>query len=99
MKSFNNYQFEFRKYQQKQDAKEALKEAKDLEEPTQKTEQMQESIGNEFFPPSEEELKEIIAELKRRLEDESYEEEWVKIHEELMYREKQLKETIKNNEI
>ncbi|MEE3726191.1 hypothetical protein V2H21_12640 [Riemerella anatipestifer] len=31
MKSFNNYQFEFRKYQQKQDAKEALKEAKDLE--------------------------------------------------------------------
>ncbi|MCU7539562.1 hypothetical protein [Riemerella anatipestifer] len=39
---------------------------------------MQESIGNEFFPPTEEELNEIIAELKRRLEDESYEEEWVK---------------------
>ncbi|MBT0527101.1 hypothetical protein JZ949_10140 [Riemerella anatipestifer] len=60
---------------------------------------MQESIGNEFFPPSEEELNEIIAELKRRLEDESYEEEWVKIHEELLFRQRQLKETIKNNEI
>ncbi|MEJ8591496.1 hypothetical protein JSO54_09640 [Riemerella anatipestifer] len=61
---------------------------------------MQESIGNEFFPPTEEELKEIIAELKRRLEDESYEEEWVKIHEELLFRQRQLKETIiKNNAI
>ncbi|AZZ57821.1 hypothetical protein OKE80_10955 [Riemerella anatipestifer] len=60
---------------------------------------MQESIGNEFFPPTEEELNEIIAELKRRLEDESYEEEWVKIHEELLFRQRQLKETIKNNEI
>ncbi|MFX1793029.1 hypothetical protein JZ905_09500 [Riemerella anatipestifer] len=61
---------------------------------------MQESIGNEFFPPSEEELNEIIAELKRRLEDESYEEEWVKIHEELLFRQRQLKETIiKNNAI
>ncbi|MCT6765641.1 hypothetical protein [Riemerella anatipestifer] len=61
---------------------------------------MQESIGNEFFPPSEEELKEIIAELKRRLEDESYEEEWVKIHEELLFRQRQLKELIiKNNVI
>ncbi|MCW0509487.1 hypothetical protein [Riemerella anatipestifer] len=52
---------------------------------------MQESIGNEFFPPTEEELNEIIAELKRRLEDESYEE--------LLFRQRQLKETIKNNEI
>ncbi|MCU7543484.1 hypothetical protein [Riemerella anatipestifer] len=61
---------------------------------------MQESIGNEFFPPTEEELKEIIAELKRRLEDESYEEEWVKIHEELLFRQRQLKEIIiKNNTI
>ncbi|MBO4233879.1 hypothetical protein FO675_06120 [Riemerella anatipestifer] len=61
---------------------------------------MQESIGNEFFPPSEEELKEIIAELKRRLENEEYEEEWVKIHEELLFRQRQLKETIiKNNAI
>ncbi|MDY3544667.1 hypothetical protein PG645_11010 [Riemerella anatipestifer] len=60
---------------------------------------MQESIGNEFFPPTEEELNEIIAELKRRLEDESYEEEWVKIHEELMYREKQLKEPVVHYEM
>lgn len=32
MKTFNNYQFEFREYEQKQDAKNALKRAKELEE-------------------------------------------------------------------
>ncbi|MCT6765640.1 hypothetical protein [Riemerella anatipestifer] len=32
MKTFNNFQFEFRKYQQKQDAKMALRKAKELEE-------------------------------------------------------------------
>lgn len=31
MKTLNNYQFEFRAYERKQAAKEALKEAKDLE--------------------------------------------------------------------
>ncbi|WP_260393891.1 hypothetical protein [Riemerella anatipestifer] len=31
MKTFNNYQFEFRAYERKQAAKEALKKAKDLE--------------------------------------------------------------------
>ncbi|WP_340305591.1 hypothetical protein [Riemerella anatipestifer] len=31
MKSFNNYQFEFRAYERKQAAKEALKKTKDLE--------------------------------------------------------------------
>ncbi|MDR7817108.1 hypothetical protein [Riemerella anatipestifer] len=36
MKSFNNYQFEFRKYQQKQDAKMALRKAKELEEQRKK---------------------------------------------------------------
>ncbi|WP_260393883.1 hypothetical protein [Riemerella anatipestifer] len=39
MKSFNKYQFEFRKYQQKQDAKEALKKAKDLENQRKKQQQ------------------------------------------------------------
>ncbi|MDY3337817.1 hypothetical protein PG279_01330 [Riemerella anatipestifer] len=32
MKTFNNYQFEFRAYERKQAAKEALKKAKELEE-------------------------------------------------------------------
>ena len=40
----------------------------------------------------EKELEEIIKGLKARLEDDSYQEEWVKIHDELMYREKQLRE-------
>lgn len=53
---------------------------------------------NEFFPPTEEELQKIIAGLKARLEDDAYQEEWIKIHDELMFREKQLQELIiKNN--
>ena len=55
-------------------------------------------MTNEFFPPDEKELEEIIRGLKARLEDDAYQEEWVKIHDELMFREKQLKElTITNN--
>lgn len=49
-------------------------------------------MTNEMFPPSEDELKEMIAGLKARLEDDAYQEEWIKIHDELMFREKQLKE-------
>lgn len=55
-------------------------------------------MSTEMFPPDEKELEEIIKGLKARLEDDSYQEEWVKIHDELMFREKQLRElTIKNN--
>ncbi|MDY3547328.1 hypothetical protein PG291_01765 [Riemerella anatipestifer] len=39
MKTFNNFQFEFRKYQQKQDAKMALRKAKELEEHRKKQQQ------------------------------------------------------------
>lgn len=49
-------------------------------------------MTNEMFPPSEDELKEIIAGLKARLEDDAYQEDWIKIHDELLFREKQLKE-------
>lgn len=53
---------------------------------------------NEMFPPTVEELEEIIKALKARLEDDSYQEEWVKIHDELMHREQQLRDlTIINN--
>lgn len=51
---------------------------------------------NEMFPPTVEELEEIIKGLKARLEDDSYQEEWVKIHYELMHRENQLKQLIIN---
>lgn len=55
-------------------------------------------MTNEFFPPDEKELEEIIRVLKARLEDDAYQEEWIKIHDELMFRQKQLQElTIKNN--
>jgi len=55
-------------------------------------------MSTEMFPPTEKELEHIIKGLKARLEDDSYQEEWIKIHDELMYREKQLRElTIKNN--
>lgn len=49
-------------------------------------------MSTEMFPPDEKELEEIIKGLKARLEDDSYQEEWIKIHDELMYREKQLRE-------
>ena len=54
-------------------------------------------MTNEMFPPSIEELEQIIAGLKVRLEDDSYQEEWVNIHDELMHRERQLKQLIIQN--
>lgn len=53
-------------------------------------------MNTEMFPPTVEELEEIIRGLKARLEDDSYQEEWVKIHDELMHRENQLKQLIIN---
>ncbi len=50
-----------------------------------------------MFPPTEKELEDIIAGLKARLEDDSYQEEWVKIHDELMFRENQLRKLIITN--
>ena len=53
---------------------------------------------NEMFPPTIEELEQIIRDLKARLEDDSFQEDGVKIHDELMHREKQLRDlTIINN--
>ena len=52
---------------------------------------------SEMFPPTEKELEEIIAGLKVQLEDDRYQEEWIKIHDELMFREKQLKNLIITN--
>ena len=52
---------------------------------------------NEMFPPTQKELEQIIKGLKARLEDDSYQEEWVKIHNELMHRERQLKQLIIQN--
>ncbi|WP_228411402.1 hypothetical protein [Epilithonimonas vandammei] len=55
-------------------------------------------MSNEFFPPTEQELEEIIEGLRARLEDDSYQDEWPEINKELTRREIQLHElTIKNN--
>lgn len=52
----------------------------------------------EMFPPTAEELEQMIKGLKARLEDDSYQEEWEKINDELILREQQLlKLTIENN--
>ena len=51
---------------------------------------------DEFFPPTEAELKEIISTLKKQLEDDRYQEDWIKIHDELMYRQKQLQKLTQN---
>ena len=53
-------------------------------------------MPNEFFPPTKEKLEKIIKELEAQLEDDAYQEDWVKIHDELMYRENQMKEILRN---
>ena len=56
-------------------------------------------MHNEFFPPTKEELEKIIKELEAQLEDDAYQEDWIKIHDELMYRENQMKEILRNEKI
>lgn len=53
---------------------------------------------NEFFPTTKEELENIIKELEAQLEDDAYQEDWVKIHDELMYRENQMKVILRNQQ-
>lgn len=55
-------------------------------------------MKTELFPPSIEELKQIIEGLKAQLQDESHQEDWVKIHDELIYRQKQLRDLTIQNE-
>ena len=55
-------------------------------------------MTNEFFPPTESELEQMIQTLKAQLEDDKYQEAWIKIHDELMILQKQLQQlTIENN--
>ena len=53
-------------------------------------------MHNELFPPAKDELEKIIKDLEAQLEDDAYQEDWVKIHDELMYRENQMKEILRN---
>lgn len=54
-------------------------------------------MTNEFFPPTEDELEAMIKELKARLENEKYQDEWKQLYEELEFRQNQLKKLIIQN--
>ena len=54
-------------------------------------------MTNEFFPPTEDELEAMIKELKARLENEKYQDEWKQLFEELEFRQNQLKKLIIRN--
>ena len=56
-------------------------------------------MTNEFFPPTETELEEMIFILKKKLENEKYSDEWDKLAEELEKREEQLQQLILLNNI
>lgn len=53
----------------------------------------------EFFPPTQKELEQIIKGLKSRLEDDSYQDEWPEIAEQLKTKEQQLKDLTIHNEL
>ena len=54
--------------------------------------------NEEFFPPTEAELEQIILALMTKLEDFRYQDEWVELSEQLKEKEDQLKKLIiKNN--
>lgn len=55
-------------------------------------------MTNEFFPPTEQELEQMIKTLEAQLEDDKHEENWIKIHDELLILRRQLQQlTIENN--
>lgn len=56
-------------------------------------------MTNEFFPPTETELEEMIFILKKKLENEKYSDEWEELAEELEKREEQLQQLILLNNI
>lgn len=49
---------------------------------------------NEFFPPTEDELEQMISTLKQQLEDPKFEEDWKTLYLELEERQNQLKNLI-----
>lgn len=55
-------------------------------------------MTNEFFPPTETELEEMIFQLNKKLEDEHYREDWPDLAEQLAEKKEQLRQLIiKNN--
>jgi len=49
---------------------------------------------NEMFPPTQQELEEMIYTLTKKLENEKYQDEWEDLAEQLKEKEKQLQELI-----
>ena len=56
-------------------------------------------MTNEFFPPTETELEEMIFILKKKLENEKYSDDWEELAEELEKKEEQLQQLILLNNI
>ena len=56
-------------------------------------------MTNEFFPPTETGLEEMIFILKKKLENEKYSDEWDELAEELETKEEQLQQLILLNNI
>lgn len=56
-------------------------------------------MNNEFFPPTETELEEMIFILKKKLENEKYSDDWEELAEELEKKEEQLQQLILLNNI
>ncbi len=54
-------------------------------------------ISTEFFPPTEQELEEMIFTLQKKLENPKYQDEWEELAEELKAKEEQL-EQLKSKE-
>lgn len=50
-----------------------------------------------MFPPTKEELEQIIKGLRSRLQDDSYQDEWIRINTELIEKEKQLQQLLNKN--
>lgn len=51
-------------------------------------------MTTEFFPPTQQELEEMINILQKKLEDERYKDEWEELNEELQEKERQLEELV-----
>lgn len=51
-------------------------------------------MTTEFFPPTQQELEEIINILQKKLEDERFKDEWEELNEELKEKENQLNELL-----
>ena len=66
---------------------------------TEKHTFLKNTMSSEFFPPTEAELEEMIKSLEARLNDDSYQDEWTEINEQLKVKQQQLQDLIITNNL